>query len=332
VSLDDGCATLETGDASWWRWASELRQFRSVASSDIGQFGTFDTVSRVLDNCPSRHDEFHFFAFSWHPMNSTMTLPHTIKAILFDIDGTLVGAGKTLPGAPEAVACARRLGLAVRFLTNTTSRGPAQIASDLRSRGFVIEEDEIQTAATACVEYLKSRPGITCHLIMPSSVRPMFDGIATDEREPDVVVICDIGEHFNFQVLNEAFLMLRAGAELVAPQKGLFWFDQDGPKLDCGSFIVGLEAATGKEATVTGKPSALFFQRALARVGCSASEALIVGDDINTDVLGARRVGARSLLVGTGKYTSGAELGDAIRPDYFLPTLEQLPQLLADRG
>jgi HAD superfamily hydrolase (TIGR01458 family) len=263
-------------------------------------------------------------------MNSAMTSPHTLKAIFFDIDGTLVGAGKTLPGAPEAVASARRLGLAVRFLTNATSRDPAEIASDLRSRGFAIEDDEIQTATTACVEYLKSRPGITCHLIAPPSVRPMFDEIATSESHPDVVVICDIGEHFNFQVLNEAFLMLRAGAELVAPQKGLFWFDHDGPKLDCGSFIVGLEAATGKKATVTGKPSELFFQRAFARVGCCASEALVVGDDINTDVLGARRVGASSLLVGTGKYTPGAELGDANRPDYFLPTLEQLPRLLAE--
>jgi len=221
-------------------------------------------------------------------------------------------------------------GLVVRFLTNTTSRGADQIAAELQSLGLTIEGDEIQTATTVCVEYLKSRPGITCHLIVPASIRPVFDGIAINEKEPDVVVISDIGEQFNFQVLNQAFLMLRAGAELVVPQKGLFWFDRDGPKLDCGSFIVGLEAATGKEATVTGKPSELFFQRALTHAGCRANEALIIGDDISTDVLGAKRVGARSLLVGTGKYTLGAERNNAIRPDYFLPTLEQLPRLLGD--
>ena len=261
-------------------------------------------------------------------MNSSMTLPSMIKSVLFDIDGTLVGRGKALPGAAEAVAFARRQGLAVRFLTNITGRGPNLIAADLQSQGLGVEGHEIQTAATACVEYLKSRSGITCHLIVPPSVRPMFEGIATDDQEPDVVVISDIGEQFNFQVLNRAFLMLRAGAELVAPQKGLFWFDHDGPKLDCGSFIVGLEAATGKEATVTGKPAELFFQRALAHVGCRADEALVIGDDIGTDVLGAARIGAISLLVGTGKYTPGAERMGTVRPDYFLPTLEQLPQLL----
>lgn len=261
-----------------------------------------------------------------------MKLPNTIKAILFDIDGTLVARGEKLPGADEAVALARRHGLAIRFLTNITSRDPESIAADLEKQGLAIESHEIQTATSACVEYLKSRPGITCHLIVPPSIRPMFDGIATDDKAPDVVVIGDIGEQFDFHVLNQAFLMLRAGAELVAPQKGLFWFDRDGPKLDCGAFIVGLEAASGKTTIVTGKPSELFFRSALAHVRCRADEALIIGDDIGTDVLGAAAIGATSLLVGTGKYTPGAERKGDVHPDYFLPTLESLPSLLDTNG
>ena len=122
--------------------------------------------------------------------------------------------------------------------------------------------------------------------------------------------------------------MLRAGAELVVPQKGLFWFDVDGPKLDCGSFILGLEAATGKEAIVTGKPSDLFFQQALTHLRCGADEALVIGDDMSTDIFGANRIGATSLLVGTGKYLPGAECMGDIRPDFFLQTLEHLPKLL----
>jgi HAD superfamily hydrolase (TIGR01458 family) len=251
-----------------------------------------------------------------------------IKSIFFDIDGTLTGRGTVLPGAVEAVNHARRQGLALRFLTNITGREPASIAAELKQQGFAIESHEIQTATTACVEYLKSRPGLTCHLIVPSAIRPLFNGIAIDDQNPYVVVIGDIGAQFNFEILNRAFLMLRAGAELVAPQKGLFWFDRDGPKLDCGSFIVGLEAASGKTAIVTGKPAELFFERALAHVGCRADEALVIGDDVSTDVLGAARIGAHSALVGTGKYTPGAELSEGGRPDYFLPTLTQLPTLL----
>lgn len=257
-----------------------------------------------------------------------MTMQHPIKSILFDIDGTLVARGKVLPGACEAVNWVRQQGLAVRFLTNITGRDPEHIAAALKKQGLTIDGNEIQTATTACVEYLKLRPGRTCHLMIPPSVRHLFDGIPTDDHKPDVVVISDIGEQFNFRVLNQAFLMLRDGAELVVPQKGLFWFDHDGPKLDCGSFIVGLEAATGKTAIVTGKPTELFFQRALSNVSCSASEALIIGDDVGTDILGAKNIGAKSLLVGTGKYMRGAECTSSIRPDYFLPTLEGLSHLL----
>lgn len=258
-----------------------------------------------------------------------ISLPSTIKTVLFDIDGTLIARGKALPGAAEAVAYARDQGLAVRFLTNITSQEPSLIAANLQYQGLAIQGHEIQTAMTACVEYLQSRANSTCHLIVPPSVRSLFDGIMLDDRKPNIVVIGDIGDQFNFQVLNQAFLMLRAGAELVAPQKGLVWFDHDGPRLDCGSFIVGLEAATGKEAIITGKPSNLFFQQALAHVGCRADEALIIGDDVTTDVLGAINIGATSLLVGTGKYMPGAERMVSVRPDFFLPTLEQLPKLLS---
>jgi HAD superfamily hydrolase (TIGR01458 family) len=251
-----------------------------------------------------------------------------INSILFDIDGTLVAREQALPGAVEAVRNARYRGLSVRFLTNITGRSPAAIAAGLQALGFDIESHEIQTATTACVEHLKSRPAARCHLIVPQSILPLFEGIRIDDNNPDVVVIADIGEQFDFRVLNRAFLMVRAGAELVVPQKGLFWFDKDGPKLDCGSFIVGLEAATGKCATVTGKPSAVFFERAMAHIGCRPAEVLVIGDDASTDVAGAAGVGARAALVATGKYYPGAELVAGSSPDFFLRSMADLPALL----
>lgn len=251
-----------------------------------------------------------------------------IKSIFFDIDGTLVAREQPLPGAVAAISQARRRGFALRFLTNITGRTPDTIAAQLQGQGFDIAAQEIQTATTSCVAYLKSLPGTRCHLIIPDAIRPLFDGIDTNDENPEVVVIADIGERFDFQVLNRAFLMLRAGAELVAPQKGLFWFDQGGARLDCGSFILGLEAAAGKRAVVTGKPSPVFFERAMAHVGCSAHELLVVGDDVSTDVLGAAGIGARSALVATGKYVPGAEHSAARGPDFLLRSMADLEPLL----
>src|SRR5688572_29423809 len=123
----------------------------------------------------------------------------TLQAVLFDIEGTLAIGGKPLPGALDAVAFARRAGLAVRFLTNITGRTPAMICAELRGMGFALSEQEIHTATSACVEYLGERPALRCRLVVPAAVLPMFDGIARDEARPEVIVVGDVGSDFNYE-------------------------------------------------------------------------------------------------------------------------------------
>lgn len=252
-----------------------------------------------------------------------------VKAILFDIEGTLIERGAAIAGAAAAVDGARAAGLQLRFLTNITGRTPARIAADLCAAGIAVAAGEVQTATTVCVDLLRRRPGVRCHLLVPPAVLPMFEGIARDDSDPDVVVIGDIGEGFDFRTLNRAFRMLRQGAELMALQKNLFWFDADGPKLDCGAFVLALEAAARTQATVTGKPSRTFFDSALAGLACAADQVLMVGDDISTDILGASAAGMRTVLVGTGKYADGQTTHPDCRPSAFIDSVRDLPALLA---
>ena len=252
----------------------------------------------------------------------------TLEAVLFDIKGTLAIGGKPLPGALDAVALARKEGLAVRFLTNITGRTPAMLCAELRGMGFAVSEHEIHTATSACVEYLRERPASRCRLVVPTAVLPMFDGIARDETQPQLIVVADVGSEFNYELLNGLFRQLRDGAELVALHKGLFWIAADGPRLDAGAFILGLEAASGKQALVMGKPSPVFFTQAFDVLGVAPGEALVIGDDVSADVQGARSVGARCALVGTGKYRPGDEQREP-RPDHFLPTLDRFRVLLS---
>jgi inorganic pyrophosphatase len=253
----------------------------------------------------------------------------SITAILFDIDGTLLERGKPVPGAATAVAHARAQGIEVRFLTNTTGRTPAQIAARLSDAGIAAAPAEVQTATSVCVALLRSTPGKRCHLLLPPAVLPMFDGILRDDEQPDLVVVSDIGPAFDFATLNRAFRMLRAGAELIALQKNLYWFDTDGAKLDCGAFVMGLEAASGKTATVTGKPSALFFETALAGLSSGRESVLIVGDDLTTDIAGGNAAHVKTALVGTGKYADGLRTSQDWRADHFLDSVADLPGLLA---
>ena len=253
----------------------------------------------------------------------------TIKAILFDIDGTLIERGQPVRGAADVISHVRSQGIETRFLTNITGQTPARIAAHLSALGIAVDAAEVQTATTVCVDMLRARPDVRCHLLVPAAVMPMFEGIARDDTHPDVIVVSDIGEGFTFATLNRAFKMLRAGAELLALQKNMFWFDADGVKLDCGPFVLALEAASGKTATVTGKPSKVFFETALAGLSCARNDVLIVGDDLNTDIAGGNQAHIRTALTGTGKYADGQRTSVHWKEDYFLDSVADLPRLLS---
>jgi len=250
-----------------------------------------------------------------------------VRAILFDIEGTLISCGKLIPGSLEAVQYARTLGMEIRFLTNMTNRSSQQIANELTDLGIVADALEVQTSTSACLSLLKKRPGLRCHFMVPPSIVSVFDEIVRDDIAPDVLVIGDLAEGFNYAAMNKAFLILRAGAELIVFHKNLFWFDTTEAKLDSGAFVLALEAASNKKATITGKPSREFFETAIAGLRCNRDQVLIVGDDLNTDIAGGNLVNVRTVLVGTGKYADGQVKG-IFKEDYFLESVRVLPDFL----
>jgi HAD superfamily hydrolase (TIGR01458 family) len=144
----------------------------------------------------------------------------------------------------------------------------------------------------------------------------------------DVVLVGGAGPEFSYQALNQAFGHLRAGARLVAMYRGMYWRTRDGLQLDSGAFVAGLEQAAGVEAEVVGKPAAAFFASALAHLGAGAAGTLMVGDDIETDVLAAQRQGLTGVLVKTGKYMPSTHRDASGTPDHVLGSFADLPALL----
>lgn len=250
------------------------------------------------------------------------------NGLLLDIEGTLIHQGALIAGAAESMAWVRAQGLDYRLLTNITARSPATISAELAALGLDVPEQHIQTATTACVAWLQTQEGRSSYLLVPDSVRSSFDGVLINERNPDYVVIGDIGRDFCYDNLNQVFRLLHGGARLIALQKNPFWFAADGPSLDCGAFVTALEYASRQTAQVTGKPSALFFDMALQSINCQAHEVLVVGDDPGTDMAGASAIGARSARVLTGK-SAGLESDDGGLASYCLASIASLPQLLA---
>ena len=161
--------------------------------------------------------------------------------------------------------------------------------------------------------------------MMPS--KRFFKEISTDDDDPDFVVVGDYGEGFDFHALNHAFRLLMDGAELIALQKGLYWFSSEGIRLDCGAFVTLLEAASGKTATIMGKPSETFFKTALNNLHLSPKDVIVVGDDITTDILGAERMKMQSVLVKTGKFKPNHLENPVVKPTWVLDSISELSQV-----
>jgi HAD superfamily hydrolase (TIGR01458 family) len=143
-----------------------------------------------------------------------------------------------------------------------------------------------------------------------------------------VVLLGGAGPEFSYRALNRAFGHLQHGARLVAMHRGLYWRTADGLQLDSGAFLAGLEQAAGTDAEVVGKPAPAFFAAALDHLGASAAGTLMVGDDIENDVLAAQRQGLTGALVKTGKYLPRAVRNASGTPDHVLGSFADVPGLL----
>ncbi|MDR3080551.1 MAG: HAD-IIA family hydrolase [Streptomyces sp.] len=255
----------------------------------------------------------------------------SVRAVLIDIDGVLTVSWRPLPGAVEALWEIRDRGLAVVLLTNTTSRTRASIAGTLAAAGFPVAAEDILTAPAVTAAYLADHcPGARCSLLNSGDIQEDLVGVRVveDDAVPDVVIVGGAGPEFDYAALNRAFGHLQQGARLVAMHRNLYWRTDRGLQLDTGAFLLGLEKAARTEAEVTGKPSPAFFETALARLGVGADRVLMVGDDIESDVLAAQRVGITGVLVRTGKYLPEVHRAASGEPDHVLDSFADLPALL----
>jgi HAD superfamily hydrolase (TIGR01458 family) len=257
----------------------------------------------------------------------------TPSALLLDIDGVLVVSWEPVPGALDAMDAVRSAGLPVRFLTNTTSRTRAGITDALREAGFTLAADEVFTAAAATSSHLSEHfPGARCLLLNSGDItEDLPDVILVDvDAAPDavdVVIVGGAGPEFSYDALNLALACLLDGAAFIAMHRNTTWRTSGGMQLDTGAFVVGLERAANVEATVIGKPARAMFDAALRSLGANAADAVMVGDDIESDVRGAQAFGITGVQVRTGKFRP-AQLDGGIAPDVILDSFADVPDWL----
>lgn len=255
----------------------------------------------------------------------------TADGCIIDLDGTLYVGEREVPGAAATVTALRLAGIPICFATNTTRRPRSALVRRLGEMGFDIDADELHTAPVAAARWLEREGARRVSLLLAEATFEEFAMFERDDREPDHVVVGDLGESWNFEILNTAFRAITRGARLVAIQKNRSWDAGHGLQLDAGPFVAALEYATGEQAVVVGKPSPAFFETAARALAVRQERIAVVGDSLINDVRGGHEAGCMGVAVRTGTYRE-EDLATLERPpDAVLDSIADFPGWLGVR-
>lgn len=282
---------------------------------------------------PSANDAAGRIAHGFEPRSVRRVVPAAatmkIDGLLLDLDGTLYLGDEPIDGAVETVRALHERGIVCRYLTNTTRFSRRELAARLRAMGFPVHDEQVFTAALAAAQWLEQQEVQRIATYLPERAREDFSGFGFDPMRPEAIVVGDLGQRWDFRIMNRAFRQLLEGAMLVALQKNRFWRTPRGFELDAGPFVAALEYAVDREAVVVGKPSAAFFELAAASTGIAMESLAVVGDDVDTDIGGAHAAGLRGVLLRTGKFREDRLERSATVPHAILDSIANLPELFA---
>jgi phospholysine phosphohistidine inorganic pyrophosphate phosphatase len=253
-----------------------------------------------------------------------------VEGLLLDLSGVIYVQDEAVPGAAEALERLRSDDIPIRLVTNTTMRPRSSILDRLERLGVEADPEELITPASLAKRRCDDAGYESVSLVVLDELRPDLEGLDEHGDSVNAVIVGDLGEGWDYDVLNRAFRQLMDGAALIALQKNRYWETDQGLSLDAGPFVAALEYATGREAEVVGKPSPAFFELALGELGVPADRAAMVGDDVEADVGGAMEAGLAGVLVRTGKYREDLVADSGIEPTATLDSIADLPQLLSD--
>jgi NagD protein len=252
------------------------------------------------------------------------------QGYLIDMDGVLYRGMELIPGADFFIEQLRVRDIPFRLLTNNSQRTRRDVVAKLSRMGLDVEEEHVFTSAMATARFLSQQtPEGTAFVIGEGGLLTALheNGYAIVDHDPDYVVVGE-GRTFNLELVEAAVRMIQRGAKLVATNLDPNCPTQNGLRPGCGAMVGLLEIATGIKAFSVGKPSAVMMRAAHKELGLAAEETTIIGDTMETDILGGIQLGFHTILVLSG----GTRLEDlqryAYRPEVIVECLAEFSALL----
>jgi NagD protein len=224
------------------------------------------------------------------------------QGFLIDMDGVIYRGNTLIPGADHFVTRLLEDNVPFLFLTNNSQRTRRDVATKLARKGLSVTEGHIFTCAMATARFLaKQKPGGTAYVIGEGGLLQALhqNGYAIVDQAPDYVVVGE-GRTLTMEMLEAAVRMIIGGARLIATNLDPSCPTEAGLRPGCGSTVAMLESATGTKAFSVGKPSPVMMRAARKELGLRTEGTVMIGDTMETDILGGVQMGYRTILVLTG--------------------------------
>lgn len=248
------------------------------------------------------------------------------RGFLIDMDGVIYRGNQLIPGADTFIQRLNQEGLPYLFLTNNSQRTRRDVATRLQRMGIPADEHNVFTCAMATARFLaQQRPAGTAFVIGEGGLLNALhaNGYSIVDHSPDYVVVGE-GRTVTLEMLEMAVQMILDGAKLIATNLDPSCPTSKGTRPGCGATVAYLETATGAKAMGIGKPSPIMMRAARKELGLASSETIMIGDTMETDILGGVHMGYRTILVLSGG-TCRADLDRcAYRPDLVVESVADL--------
>jgi NagD protein len=249
--------------------------------------------------------------------------PH---GFLIDMDGVIYRGSELIPGADRFIGDLLSLNLPFLFLTNNSQRTRRDVMTKLNRLGIRVDESHIFTCAMATARFLAAqKPGGTAYVIGEGGLLHALhqNGYSIVDHDPDYVVVGE-GRAVTYEMVETAVRMVMRGAKLIATNLDPNCPTQAGLRPGCGAIVAMLETATGRKAFSVGKPSPVMMRAARKELGLDASRTTMIGDTMDTDILGGVQMGYRTILVLSGGTARDDLAAFAYRPDLVVDSIADL--------
>jgi len=242
-----------------------------------------------------------------------------IENLIIDLDGVLYRGNTPIRGAGEFIDFVRQGGIPFLLVTNNSTRTVEHYVAKLARMDIMVGEQEILTSAEATATYLGqiAPHGARIHAVGEDGVRLALEskGFVLNDGTDVAYVVVGMDRQFTYAKLAAAAIAIRAGAVFIGTNPDKTYPTEAGLMPGAGSLLAAIEAATDTAPLISGKPEATIFELALERLKAAPETTAVIGDRLETDILGGRRLGLVTILLMSGVTDAERLAASSLVPD-----------------